>query len=179
MIPEVTIDRLIQYKGHILVYLLHKSEVLTSRDLPYLDAPIEAVWYRCVQGECWYIFPVSVMEEEVIVGALFKRHVRRLKVKPSYVPNDRSQLPRGVPYFEAVADSLDGDWYRIDVNPNDVKGVEVRGRWLLLDLHGAKVGVKMPCIIRTIYMCKDGDENPFTCNDFFYVECARKTIQGI
>ena len=173
MIPEVTADRLLEYKGHALVYLLHKSEVLRPGDLPHLEAPIEAVWYRCVQGECWYIFPVSVEEVETLSGFTLKRHVRRVVVKQSYIPNDRAQLPKNVPYFEAVADARDGDWYREDVDPNDVMGVEVKGRWLLLDLPGARVGVRVPCKIGKVYLCKDGDDNPFTCFNFFYVECAR------
>jgi len=172
VIPEVTAEKLLEYKGHALVYFLHKSEVLRPGDLPYLEAPIEAVWYRCIQGECWYIFPVSVEETEAVVGSIFKRRVRRVVVKQSYVPNDRAQLPRGVPHFEAVADALNGDWYRVDVSPNDVKNVEVKGRWLLLDLPGSKVGIKMPCEIGRVYFCKDGDDNPFTCFNFFYVECS-------
>jgi len=173
VIPEVTADKLLEYKGHALVYLLHKSEVLNPGDLPYLESPIEAAWYRCAQGECWYIFPVSVEEVEAVVGSIFKRRVRRIVVKQSYIPNDRARLPRDVPYYEAVADALNGDWYRIDVSPNDVRGAEVRGMWLLLDLPGAKVGVRLPCKAERIYMCRDGDDNPFTCFNFFYVECAR------
>jgi len=178
VIPEVTADQLMKYEGHALVYLLHKSDVLRPGDLPNLASPIEAVWYRCVQGECWHIFPVSVLEDEVVVGSLFKRRARRVVVKQAYVPNDRAQLPRGVPYFEPTGDALEGDWYRIDVDPNLVKGVKVNGRWLLLDMSEGRVGVKLPCEVKNIYMCKDGDENPFTCFNFFYVECG-KVNQGL
>jgi len=179
VIPEVTADELMKYEGHALVYLLHKSDVLRPSDLPYLTSSLEAVWYRCVQGECWYIFPVSVMEEEVVVGNIFKRRVRRIIVKQSYVPNNTALLPRGVPYFRPVGDALDGEWYQIDLDPNLVNGVEINGRWLLLNLTEARVGIRLPCEIRSVYMCKDGDENPFACFNFFYVECARKANQGL
>jgi len=179
VIPEVTVDRLMQYEGWALVYLLHKSDILKPSDLPYLESPIEAVWYRCMQGECWYIFPVSVVTEEVVVGKLFKRLAKRVRVKPSSVPNDRARLPRGVPYFEPIGDSLNGSWYRVDADPDNVRSVEVRGRWLILDVLDAKVGVRLPCELKGVYMCKDGDENPFTCFNFFYVECAEKVAQGL
>jgi len=169
VMPEVTADRIAEVSG--LAYLLHKSEALAPGDLPHLEEPIEAAWYRCAGGECWYIFPVLVEAAEVEVGRLFKRRVRRLRVKRAYPPAAPHQLPQGVPHVERTGDALDGEWYTVYVDPNEVQRVEVAGRWLFLDLPRGRVGVKMPCGVRRVYMCKDDESNPFACPGAFYVEC--------
>jgi len=169
VIPEVDAGRISEVAG--LAYLLHKSESLAPGVLPLLEEPVEAEWCRCADGECWYIFPVLVESAEAEVGWLFKRRVRRLRVRRAHPPADPAQLPQGVPHVERAGDALDGDWYVVHVDPNEVKGVEVRGRWLFLDLPRGRVGVKMPCGVRRVYMCKDDESNPFACPGAFYVEC--------
>jgi len=169
VIPEVAAERIAEVSG--LAYLLHKSESLAPGDLPHLEEPVEAAWYRCAGGECWYIFPVLVEAAEAEVGRLFKRRIRRLRVRRAYPPADPSQLPQGVPHVERVGDVLDGEWYAVHADPDEVGEVEVKGRWLFLDLPRGRVGIKMPCEARRIYMCKDDESNPFSCPRVLYVEC--------